>query len=788
MLTLLMTYTLCGGPMLAKVRAQATGAGGEATPKARAAEALAEAERLFEVIRLADQAMGSDRFDPQAVIEQAGREPQKLLEWVRENTRQVPYQGRLRGPVGVLLDRRGNSLDRALLLAELLVQTGHGVRLAQGELPPDVATKLQSAEDARGIPSRVEPDPVISQAMFAERVRAAGFNPDDDLATIQKIEADRKKIAQAVDERCNLLLPVMQAALASAPADAQSPTVVTDHWWVQVSTGDGNWQDLEPLQTDASAGPLTTAAQTVPYVANAPLPAEIPSHEVVIRIIADRLINGSMEQATAVEATLVPADLHGRNITLVHRALNNPATLDGLKGKDPVGSFKKTLLAQTEWLPTIEVGRNPVFKGSIRKDGSINEEPVLDPAAAVGQGVGNAMGGFGAALGGGGGEAEAPESTGIFAAEWIEYEVRPVGAEPYKLRRQLFDLVGPAARAAESQTALTLTDDMAINRAATLAAKVGIAVTTSELTGEFLSHLSAQQVLANRQFLTAPLRAAVEGKTGDLLASAKEQGPIEPGPGPLQALAVARHSWNSNRSGTYHDRPNIMAQYRTITINRDNSIDRRETIDIVENHQAVLSGTDVRQARLKQGVIDTVAEAFLLDAQGNTRNASTGLAQVMQSNQSPLVLKSAQDPALAELQVTPDMRARISADLAGGNIVVAGRGDAANNGWWRINPTTGQTLGMGPTGYGASTAEYGKLTADVAMDLLSGIFCFMQGWNCPGCSPGKAWAIMMGCFIATGIGGIGSTMGVVEGGMAPWIMAYMGKILNCLVGGIQAVG
>ena len=42
--------------------------------------------------------MPRDTFDPQAVLEIAGRDPQALAEWVRKNTTWAPYQGALRGP------------------------------------------------------------------------------------------------------------------------------------------------------------------------------------------------------------------------------------------------------------------------------------------------------------------------------------------------------------------------------------------------------------------------------------------------------------------------------------------------------------------------------------------------------------------------------------------------------------------------------------------------------------------------------------------------------------------
>ena len=83
-----------------------------------------------------------DTFDPKAIVEKVGNDPAKLFEWVRDNTYWVPYRGSLRGPIGVLMDRLGNSLDRALLLAELLRTAGHQARLVCAELSEAQAKEL----------------------------------------------------------------------------------------------------------------------------------------------------------------------------------------------------------------------------------------------------------------------------------------------------------------------------------------------------------------------------------------------------------------------------------------------------------------------------------------------------------------------------------------------------------------------------------------------------------------------------------------------------------------------
>src|SRR5579871_2716167 len=81
---------------------------------------LAEIDSSFSAIADGERDAPRYSWDPEFVVSKLGRDPQILFRWVRRNTFWIPYHGSLRGPTGVLLDRHGNSLDRALLLATLL--------------------------------------------------------------------------------------------------------------------------------------------------------------------------------------------------------------------------------------------------------------------------------------------------------------------------------------------------------------------------------------------------------------------------------------------------------------------------------------------------------------------------------------------------------------------------------------------------------------------------------------------------------------------------------------------
>ena len=132
--------------------------------------------------------------------------------------------------------------------------------------------------------------------------------------------------------------------------------------------------------------------------------------------------------------------------------------------------------------------------------------------------------------------------------------------------------------------------------------------------------------------------------------------------------------------------------------------------DIVTNDVAVRSGAKSTpfEVRLAQGVADTNAEGLL----GNsvmTTNAAL-LFQQAGGTTSPIVIRSKDDGAFSALSWPPVVRGQVERDLEAGNVVVIPRASARATAvrdcvWWRVNPRTGQSLGMGGPGWGQSMTE-----------------------------------------------------------------------------------
>ncbi|HEY0007687.1 MAG TPA: hypothetical protein VGB55_03095, partial [Tepidisphaeraceae bacterium] len=171
---------------------------------AEAKQPATRVERLFEAIDAARRAGARDSFDVQAVIEMIGRDPQAQVNWVRDNTRFVPYHGALRGATGVLMDRLGNHLDRAVLLAEMLQASGYEVRLANTSL--DAAKAKELLASLRSAPA-LAPRQLSMAAAEASRKAAPEEAAELEKMT-QGVNAKLKETTDALAARLREHVPV----------------------------------------------------------------------------------------------------------------------------------------------------------------------------------------------------------------------------------------------------------------------------------------------------------------------------------------------------------------------------------------------------------------------------------------------------------------------------------------------------------------------------------------------------------------------------------------------------
>jgi hypothetical protein len=673
---------------------------------------LERLENSFRALEDGDRESPRDRWDPAYVVEQLGKEPNVLYDWVRHNTYWVAYQGVLRGPAGVLMDRQGNSLDRALLLAKLLQVAGYESRVARGELSSSTAAELLPALVAtrRDSLAAAAPDSAsFEEASRATRVsdlRAVAAQYELDGNAIERVLNSYTRAAVPVIEKLNArvtdqtarLLSILEKPEARAEwrkRHERALQALRDHWWVQWRDGE-NWHDLDLLASGSNAVPLV--AIPTAEVAVSRLDGSL-YQQVSVRVIAEQWSSGALTERVVLDSTLLPAGLIGKPIVLQLWPARWPADL-APQIDSPYG-LRAAALEQNEWTATLQVGTDVIAQGMLADSGTED---------SGGAGAPGGLGGIGGAMTNAvqrGSQQGTTAGGQELTATWIEYELRLPDAPPRTIRRAVFDLLGPAKRAARPRQ-LSLDETARLTRSLALMMRTEILPLVCAIAPEFATHVMAQSLRENRDMFQK-----IAGEEFDLASQATQQllEQAVPAMSTLYSLALSKWAWSRSTDGAYMDQPALFTRHRFMKpVGTGAAL--VDATDIVTNEVAVaLSMPDAFAVRVEQGVFDTNAEALL-----HGSAITTNTAEAFAITGEWLALTSQRKEELAHLKLADDERSRIAGDLEAGYTVIVPRAPVKIAGrefvgWWRVDPRTGDSLGISHDGWGGAAAERSVLSS-----------------------------------------------------------------------------
>ncbi len=680
--------------------ARLAGPPSEPTP-AIADEPRSEIGEFLAAIEYARDQLPRTSFSPAAVVASVGTDPDELLEWVREETYLVPYRGALRGPRGVLMDRVGNSLDRALLLGALMLAAEHPVQLLSAELTPDEAEELFA--DAPRMPrDRMAAGSAGELAeVLVSRVEAAGLDGDDLEDRIEDAEEQVEDLGEQIEKRGRRQAERVADAVG-VPRDAAMPALPTKHWWVQWQQ-EGTWRDLDPA---GRGGEGTVVASAAPGSSLETGLSDDLFHRVRIRVVSEQVADSGVTERVLLDYTLRALDSVGDTLILQHHPANEIGEEELAGAKNLEERLRRIAAAPRQWAPILFTREGKV-QGATFGDASA-------PAAPGGGGFANLFEKATARL------VDPTKSTRV-TAEWLDFEIHAPGEAPRSIRREIFDVRGPAARRAK-ETALAWDQAMLEQRGFALMGEVEILVAPCQLSEAFVENLTASALLANRDALTELVDlGGFDAKQAEVAEIAKR---IQRLPSALYDLALMRHRWSPVRGEVFVDRPNLFAAHRWLDPTLGDSLAFAQAFDIVANDVGVRYGADDPfEIRLAQGVTDTNAEALVL-SQG-APVANTG-ALYAESSRGWVVVRAAEDMEELGGDVDRDTRSRIETELEAGRVVmvpdraieIAGAEHVA---WWSVDPRSGATLGIGSRGWGEAGAEYATTMTWALGQPISGV-------------------------------------------------------------------
>jgi hypothetical protein len=665
------------------------------------AERLAAVDNSLRAIEDGEREAPRDRWDPDYVVQTVGRDPQQLFRWVRDNTYWIPYHGVLRGPVGVLMDRDGNSMDRTLLLATLLEKAGYSVRLARGELTPQEALERlpgllgqRAAAIVALSGSDVEPRDDVQRVVARYRLDGAAI-----ARTLDARDQASERLASTLDQRVRDQTGRLLAAVDRPNAEQEwnrrldaAVEALRDHWWVQWRDGQ-TWVDLDLLEQSGAA--RHASASAIETMAPQDVAAAL-YHEITVRVVTEQGAKGRLSERRVLEHALRPSDLYGEPIVLQFWPGSWPTEIS-TDPNSPSGA-KAAALEQHKWAAVLQIGRSSVAQAVISDTGDASDPAAASPFAGIAGSLAATLKDRGSRSAG----SEAP----VLTAVWIEYEIVAPGQPSRTIRRVVFDLLGAAKRSLRSGPT-ALTDAQRLTRSLSLMMRTEILPVSSRLAPEFVTHLAAQAFTANRELLKAAAGGTFLPGSD---ASEKQLADAAPPLTPLLQLALVRLQWRPYADRVFVNRVNILTRHRFL-LPAGSQISFLDATDIVANEVAVdLVERDGFAVRLAQGVLDTNLEALLGPGQ-----AVSNASEAFGASRAWATVTPAQRSKVNELPLSGDVKQSLDEDLDSGHAVVVPRspvnGEAeAFVGWWRIDSRTGDTLGVDGKGWGQDLVERARLT------------------------------------------------------------------------------
>ena len=283
-----------------------------------------ELDRINRVFSYVADQMDATVFDVAALAQKLGPDPTDAFAFVRDQIGYRAYFGSLRGPEGVLVDRLGNSLDRALLLSEILSRNGHEVRLVHTTLEDSIAEVLatRSFEPAPKAPQLLELTPEMMSVFLneggltAKQVKEA-LRLLEDRST--RLRRDLTEIIEPNQDAILKALAAVETEMPKAPGPQELKAEAREHFWVQLRRNNNRWLDLDPSFKDSVAGESIQGDQTF-FDADALPPALI--HRVSVNVVLSAVENGKKIETSVINQELEVPDLVGKSISLVSLPIN----------------------------------------------------------------------------------------------------------------------------------------------------------------------------------------------------------------------------------------------------------------------------------------------------------------------------------------------------------------------------------------------------------------------------------------------------------------------------------
>ncbi len=693
--------------------------------------ALENLDKFMRLLQELRDEIDRTQFELEALsFELAFEEPETIVNWVRENIYFEQYPGLLRGAQGTLMSRAGNALDQAVLLATLLRDAGYEVQIKQGQLSEAQAKDLlanmaSSNQIETPIGDLEQIEKILTQIAELGAVPEQNIEQAIEELGGKSFSNELNPLTEKAKSESQILLQILDDANVELSDSLEQGFVVEaqDYFWLEYRLDPSeDWQEVHSAFKEGTPKNLeatNTFTETIP---------ETLQHRLRFQVLIEQKQGDELIVESLTPAWEKPiANLNGVALTYsnVANTLQNVSSTEGL-----MNALEET----SYFLPMLN---GELFEGTHLFD---SKGRLLDSAIAaenVGgvaelfQTLGDTFGDAFSALNflGEPGEEQNEEALTL-TGQWLEYTLITPNGQEKTYRRTVLDRIGNTQRALGNSTITDELSDFEVTQVLSQHYTFMIAA------GKYNDNYVLDRVL-ERFINYKPILVGLMAKAHkqEVVFQDDMQNVDRAWLGHLQLYQA--FDAGSLSTNTYRAEPSLIS-FKQGLVDPSNI-----QLDVINNARRSFTMNNT-ESLVETGVWESYVESQAI-ALSDVISTTTVFEQARAENIPLKTILPNNIEVLSNLALSEDTKYYIKQDLNEGFVVIVPEtmpeGSLAGA-WWRINPETGETLGM-LDGLGGAFTEYAalwKATAAVLLGLITFVHC--EGLAA---SLGKAQSKLMTC-------------------------------------------
>jgi hypothetical protein len=651
-----------------------------------------------EKVKKLKQHIDNSVFQDQEILIELDFDAKQLISFVQEKIAFQPYQGLLRGVQGTLNSRAGNALDQSVLLAKMLNDAGLNARIATGELSDEETLQLLSTMANAEIPEQIGIGDGFEQALKAVTTQPHEPIEWSKTVTYARYQASLKELSQ--------ILKNNNMVLNKKDLTQQLVQQNKTYFWVQYrSNPTDQWHDAHPAFNQTVSNPAIIQPDLIAHF-DGSVPEEY-HHRLKIEAFIEQRVGTNFKQHRLMKPWIKPvANLQDRLITYS----NAPSAVNLQDDYD----LEKILDKSTFFIPTfngIQVG-GKVFD---TKGRMVDSDAMNNPAGALFQSLSDKSLSAMDKLNDMSSEQDAEKATMQLTRQWLVFTfIQPDGTE-YVQERSIYQ--------APSNSEI---DETSIKMQ--LMTEYALLVNSGEVPNAYLAKVYLDLVESGLPLLKASAKKVFnpEQKVGFPKEITRNEFELL-----SQYYWMQQNPDINKKTIQFRSQANLLG-FKRGYINPETAF---LAVDIIANKQQFIQKQGRQffndpQSAFVQGVWETACEWIPSQIIGVSGHSVDTLKVAQLSKEQDIDFKIYQPIESDQAQLSRDFQNntpllnRITADINQGYAVAipAQRPKGLSmTGWWRINPDTGETLGMIGNGGGSEITEYLIENVQTALSLVRAV-------------------------------------------------------------------